>query len=130
MIIGIFWDILNCPLLSKGVFSIICRQFTKKVHYFNISRTFVEEQPPVQQIRIVNSDGSVTMGTVPQRQQQQQQIRVLNADGSLTPLNSSGGMRVVQPTPPPPEPKVRIVTSSGAGGTSPIKTTMTLSTVT
>ena len=37
-----------------------------------------------------------------------------------------GVMRMVQQQQTPPEPKVRIVTSSGAGGTSPIKTTMTL----
>ena len=56
-------------------------------------------QPALQQIRIVNSDGTVTMGTVggnqrivqqqQQVQQAQQNIRVLNSDGTITSLNSS-----------------------------------------
>ena len=79
--------------------------FTKKICVCLLIQ--VEEAPPpapspqpaLQQIRIVNSDGTVTMGTVGgnQRivqqqqpvQQAQQNIRVLNSDGTITSLNSS-----------------------------------------
>lgn len=103
-----------------------------------------ETQPQVQQIRIVNSDGTVTMGntirttSIPQGQQQQvlqqtvipqqTQIKILNSDGTLSSLDNSN-IRIVQQPSPPQQPKVRIV-HSGTGalstGGSPIKTTMTL----
>ena len=76
-------------------------RFHQKKYFCLINQ--VEEdpspQPALQQIRIVNSDGTVTMGTVGgnQRivqqqqpvQQAQQNIRVLNSDGTITSLNSS-----------------------------------------
>merc|ERR1719295_1647068 len=119
---------------------------TVTMRLMNPDGTFVEDAPPpapspqpaLQQIRIVNSDGTVTMGTVGgnQRivqqqqpvQQAQQNIRVLNSDGTITSLNSSNiRLAMQQQATPPPEPKVRIVTTSATGGQSPIKTTMTLS---
>ena len=103
-----------------------------------------ETQPQVQQIRIVNSDGTVTMGNtirttnIPQSQQQQvlqqtvipqqTQIKILNSDGTLSSLDNSN-IRIVQQPSPPQQPKVRIVHSGGGAlstGGSPIKTTMTL----
>ena len=103
------------------------------------------QQPQVQQIRIVNSDGTVTMGNtirttnIPQPQPQvvqqtvlpqQTQIKILNADGTLSSLDNSN-IRIVQQPSPPQQPKVRIVHSGGTSsnlstGGSPIKTTMTL----
>ena len=103
-----------------------------------------EPQPQVQQIRIVNSDGTVTMGntirttSLQQNQQpqtlqqtivpQQTQIKILNSDGSLSSLDNSN-IRIVQQPSPPQQSRVRIVHSGGGGissGGSPIKTTMTL----
>ena len=105
-----------------------------------------ETQPQLQQIRIVNSDGTVTMGNTiraPSLQQnqpqvlqqtvipQQTQIKILNSDGTLSSLDNSNIRIVQQPSPSQQQqqPKVRIV-NSGTGalssGGSPIKTTMTL----
>ena len=105
-----------------------------------------ETQPQLQQIRIVNSDGTVTMGNTiraPSLQQnqpqvlqqtvipQQTQIKILNSDGTLSSLDNSNIRIVQQPSSSQPQqqPKVRIV-NSGTGalssGGSPIKTTMTL----
>ena len=102
-----------------------------------------EPQQQVQQIRIVNSDGTVTLGntirTQPIQQAQPQvlqqtvipqqtQIKILNSDGTLSSLDNSN-IRIVQQPSPPQQPKARIVHSGGAAvstGGSPIKTTMTL----
>ena len=92
----------NKPVLKAGF--LLC-VFTKKICVCFLLIQVEEAPPPapspqpaLQQIRIVNSDGTVTMGTVGgnQRivqqqpvQQAQQNIRVLNSDGTITSLNSS-----------------------------------------